>query len=637
MSGTRESGSPDAPGQSPDKDARTEEAAAAEEAAPFDPRPLLKRMPHKPGVYQFLDETEKVLYVGKARDLRKRVSTYFSGRATDGKTAMLVGLVRDIAVSVTGNEGEALILENNLIKAHRPRFNILLRDDKSYPYILLNTDHPFPRLSFYRGSRKVKGRLFGPYPSAGAVRETLNLLQKLFRIRSCEDNFFAHRSRPCLQYQIQRCTAPCVGLAGPDAYAADVEHAVQFLDGRSSQLIDELGERMEAASQRLAFEEAAACRDQITRLKTVQQKFASAHRDRGDIDVLAVEEQAGVYCVAVMFIRGGRNLGSRTWIPRVGPQATPPDVLEGFLSQYYAQRPVPNEVIIDRRIPEEELVQAALCDRAGRRVRLGWRVRDERARWLELVRQNARHGVELHIAGKAGMRSQLEALREVLGLDEAPRRIECFDISHTQGESTVASCVVFGTEGAVKSDYRRFNIADIEAGDDYGAMRQALLRRYTRVKRGEAALPDLLLVDGGKGQLSQAIDVISELQIDGLEIVGVAKGRSRRPGQERMFRPNHARALTLEPSSPALRLIQQIRDEAHRFAIAGHRQRRGKARQRSILEDIEGLGPKRRSALLREFGGLQGVEAAGVEDLARVKGVSRNLAERVYQRLHPAD
>ena len=609
----------------------------SDEAQAFDPKPLLRRIPHKPGVYQFMDADGTVLYVGKAGDLRKRVSSYFRRRPGDGKTGLLVSLVRDIAVSVTGNEGEALILENNLIKSHRPRFNILLRDDKSYPFILLNTDHPYPRLSFYRGSRRVKGRLFGPYPSAGAVRETLNLLQKLFRIRSCEDPFFAHRSRPCLKYQIQRCTAPCVGYVAPEEYARDVQHAVRFLEGRSSQLIDELGEKMEAASKRLAFEEAAACRDQIARLKTVQQRFAAAGRDRGDIDVLAVAEQAGVYCVAVMFIRGGRNLGSRTWIPRVGPETDAGAVLEGFLTQYYAGRPVPNEVILDREVSEADVARAALCDRAGRQVRLDWRVRDERARWLELVRQNASHGVELHIAGRAGMRAQLEGLREALGLDEAPRRIECFDISHTQGESTVASCVVFGPEGAIKSDYRRFNIADVEAGDDYGAMRQALLRRYTRVKRGEAPLPDLVLVDGGKGQLAQAEQVMTELQIEGLEIVGVAKGRSRRPGQERLFRPGSARALSLPASSPALRLIQQVRDEAHRFAIAGHRQRRGKARQRSVLEEIAGLGPKRRSALLREFGGLQGVERASVEDLAAVKGISRDLAGRIYQRLHPAD
>jgi excinuclease ABC subunit C len=321
----------------------------------------------------------------------------------------------------------------------------------------------------------------------------------------------------------------------------------------------------------------------------------------------------------------------------VGPETDPEAVLEGFLTQYYAGRPVPNAVILARAIPEAEVVRAALCDRASRHVRLDWRVRDERARWLELVRDNARHGVELHIAGRAGMRAQLDALQEALGLDEAPRRIECFDVSHTQGESTVASCVVFGAEGALKSDYRRFNIADVEAGDDYGAMRQALLRRYTRIKRGEAALPDLLLVDGGKGQLAQAEQVLAELQIEGLEVVAVAKGRSRRPGQERLFRTGTARAISLDPGSPALRLIQQVRDEAHRFAIAGHRQRRGKARQRSVLEDIAGLGPKRRGTLLKEFGGLQGVERASVDDLAAVRGISRDLATRVYQRLHPAD
>jgi excinuclease ABC subunit C len=460
-------------------------------------------------------------------------------------------------------------------------------------------------------------------------------LQKLFRIRSCEDSFFAHRSRPCLQYQIQRCSGPCVGVVGGDKYSEDVEHAVRFLEGRSGEVVNDLASRMEAASQHLEFEEAARLRDQINRLKSVQQQFAGANRDRGDIDVLAVAEQAGVHCVAVMFVRGGRNLGSRTWVPRTAPGTEDSEVLGAFAAQYYFGRPIPNEILLAGPVDDVELLEAALAERAGRSVSIRHRVRGERARWVELAVENARHGVELHIASKAGMQAQLEQVGESLGFGETPGRIECFDISHTAGESTVASCVVFGKEGPLKSDYRRFNIADVQAGDDYGAMRQALLRRYTRIKRGEAQLPDLLMVDGGKGQLAEAVKVLDELQIEGVEIVAVAKGRSRRPGQEQVFLAGRERPFILRPNSPALRLIQQIRDEAHRFAIAGHRQRRGKRRKRSVLEDIKGLGPKRRTLLLREFGGLHGVNAASVEDLARVKGISRTLARLIYETLHP--
>lgn len=605
--------------------------------ASFDPGPVLKRLPHRPGVYRFLDLRGRVLYVGKARDLRKRVTTYFRSGIPGGKTGQLVQRVADIEVTVTGSEGEALILENELIKAHRPRFNVLLRDDKSYPFIHLSTRHPFPRLSFYRGSRKVEGRLFGPYPSAGAVRETLNLLQKLFRIRSCEDNFFAHRSRPCLQYQIQRCSGPCVGLVDRESYRADLDRAVRFLEGRSAEVVEELVGDMEAASGNLEFEEAARIRDQIGRLRQVQQHFATAHRDRGDVDVIAVAEKAGVHCVAVLFIRGGRNLGGRTWIPQAHPATPATEVLGAFIAQFYAGRPVPHEIVVDRDLEDAELLETALAERVERKVRIRSRVRGERARWRDLASQNASHGLDLHIAGKAGMTAQLTSLAEALGLSETPRRIECFDVSHTAGESTVASCVVFAGEGALKSDYRRFNIREVAAGDDYGALRQALMRRYTRIKRGEAALPDLLMVDGGKGQLAEAVRVLGELQIEGVDVAAVAKGRSRRPGQEQVFLAGKDRPFILPPDSPALRLVQQIRDEAHRFAIAGHRARRGKTRRRSILEDVPGLGPKRRSLLLREFGGLQGVDKASVEDLSRVKGIGRGLAEKIYDTLHPAE
>jgi excinuclease ABC subunit C len=605
--------------------------------AGFDPKPVLTRLPHRPGVYRFLDEAGRILYVGKARDLRKRVQAYFRAGIPGGKTEQLVRKVADIEVTVTGSEGEALILENELIKAHRPRFNVLLRDDKSYPFIHLTSQQAFPRLSFYRGTRKVEGRLFGPYPSAGAVRETLSLLQKLFRIRSCEDSFFSHRSRPCLQYQIQRCSGPCVGLISSEDYQDELGRAIRFLEGRSDEVVDELVKKMEAASKQLEFEEAARLRDQIGRLRHVQQHFATAHRDRGNLDVIATSEQAGIYCVSVVFIRGGRNLGSRTWIPKAHPATAAEEVVGAFIAQFYNGRPIPHEIVVDRDFDDAVLLASALSERAGRKVSIRHRVRGERARWLEQAAQNARHGLDLHIASKAGMLAQLGSLGDALGLGETPQRIECFDVSHTGGESTVASCVVFGREGAIKADYRRFNITEVQAGDDYGALRQALMRRYTRIKRGEAALPDLLLVDGGKGQLGEAVRVLDELQIEGVHVGAVAKGRSRRPGQEQVFLAGRRRPFILPPDSPALRLIQQIRDEAHRFAIAGHRQRRGKNRRRSVLEDVPGLGPKRRSLLLREFGGLHGVDQASVEDLARVKGISRLLAEKIYDTLHPAD
>ncbi len=601
----------------------------------FDPKPALRRLSHKPGVYQMMGADGEILYVGKARDLKRRVSSYFRAGIPGGKTGAMVQQVQGLEVTVTRNEAEALILENNLIKAHRPRFNVLLRDDKSYPYIMLNSEHEYPRLAFYRGSRKVPGRLFGPFPSAGAVRETLNTLQKLFRIRNCEDSYFAHRSRPCLQHQIRRCSAPCVGLISQGDYAADVAHAVHFVEGRSREVIEELQRRMDSAAGKLAFEEAARYRDQIGRLKKIQQQGGEV-ADRRDLDVVAAAERGGRYCVAVMFYRGGRHLGSRTWFPRAAPGTGLPEAVAAFLSQYYAHRPPPHEILTDQSLDEEgELLAAALTAKAGRQVRISHRVRGDRARWLEVTRANAEQSLDLEIAGRAGLTAQLAALGEALEMDDAPRRLECFDVSHTMGESTVASCVVFGAEGPLKQEYRRFNITGVEPGDDYAAMQQALNRRYTRVRRGEAPIPDVLFVDGGKGQLAKAVEVLEALEIEGVEIVGVAKGPTRKPGLEQLFLVGREGPLILPRDSAALHLIQQIRDEAHRFAIAGHRGQRAKTRQKSVLEDVPGLGPIRRRELLKEFGGLKGIMAAGAEDLARVPGISRNLAARIWNHLHP--
>lgn len=612
-------------------------AAGHDAATEFDPRPVLRRLSHRPGVYRMLGADGGILYVGKSRDLKKRVSSYFRGSPRPGKTGFLVSQVRGIEVTVTRTEAEALVLENTLIKAHKPRFNVLLKDDKSFPYIRLDTAHEFPRLSFYRGSRRVGGRLFGPYPNVPAVRATLRDLQRLFRIRPCEDSYFAHRSRPCLQYQIERCSGPCVGLVSAEDYARDLNHAIRFLEGRGGEIRAELVQRMEQAATRLAFEEAACYRDQIARLAAIQESAVGGEAGVVEADALAVHEQGGLYCVAALFIRGGRILGSRSWFPRVAPGTEVTEVLGAFVAQHYIAGSPPAEILTGFALEDEALLSVALSEHSGRQVSVRHRVRAPRSRWLEMAAENARQALELRIAGNAGFAAQLAALGEALGLESAPARLECFDVSHTGGESTVASCVVFTAEGPLKSDYRRFNISGVAAGDDYAALRQALSRRYARLKRGEAPLPDLLLVDGGLGQLAEAQGVLAELQLDGVEIAAVAKGPTRRPGLERLFLAGQPEALILPRNSGALHLVQQIRDEAHRFAIAGHRARRGKARRVSPLEGIAGLGPRRRRQLLNELGGMHGVLAAGVEDLARVQGISRDLAHRIYDALHPAD
>jgi excinuclease ABC subunit C len=609
------------------------DAAAAKRAA-FDPATVLAHLTHKPGVYRMLDAAGTVIYVGKARDLKRRVASYFQGsRAHDAKTIAMVRTVAGIEVTVTRTEVEALMLEYNLIKQHRPRFNVVLRDDKSYPYILLDTQHRFPRLSFYRGPRTSKGRLFGPYPSAGSVRETLNQLQKLFQLRQCDDSYFENRSRPCLQHQIERCTAPCVGLISEADYASDLEHAVLFLQGHSDVVTARLAERMEQASAGLAFERAAQYRDQLAKLKSVQSQQLMA-RTSGDFDAVGLAEDHGVHCVAVMFFRGGRSLGSRNFFPKVASGADDEEIARAFLLQYYAGREAPKEILVSRAVPEAAALAELLSEQSGHKVAIKTRVRGDRARWVAMAVTNARHGAELRYQASASLEGQLAALAEALELDESPARLECFDISHTAGEATVASCVVFGVEGPLKSDYRRFNITDIEPGDDYAAMAQALRRRYARVKQGEVPMPDVLFIDGGPGQLAQASTVMEELQIQGLRLVGVAKGQDRKPGRESLYLPERAEPLRLPPSSPALHLIQQLRDEAHRFAITGHRARRHKARTRSALEDIRGLGPKKRRELLKQFGGLQALTRAGIDDLTRVKGISRQLAEAIYEQFH---
>ncbi len=602
--------------------------------APFEVESFLKSLTHRPGVYRMLDAKHRVIYVGKARDLKKRVSSYFTRSRQAPKTAAMMEQVARVEVTVANTEAEALLLEYSLIKRHRPRFNILLRDDKSYPYIYASTDQPFPRLRFHRGARKGKGRFFGPYPSTRAVRQTLNELQKLFLIRNCEDSFFANRTRPCLQYQIKRCTAPCTGLVTSEQYREDIEAAIQFLEGRNRAVVDTFVRRMERAAEAQHYEQAARYRDQISKLKEVQAKQLVKRGDRKDLDILGFASNGAIHCVTVLFIRNGTVIGSRDHFPRLPGETDRQKILNAFVAQYYLGREAPSEIIVETDIDDAHLLQPELGARAGHKVRIRSRVRGDRARWLKMAQTNAEQGLNLKAASNATIKRQFTALGEALGLEETPQRLECFDVSHTSGEATVASCVVFNTAGPLKSDYRRFNLSPDVAGDDYGAMAEALRRRYERVKKGEVAMPDVLFVDGGKGQLAEAMKVLDALELDWLTVVAVAKGRARRPGAERLFRPGDDKAMALPPDSPALLLIQQIRDEAHRFAITGHRHRRARSRKTSRLEQIPGLGPKKRRELLRQFGGLQGVLGAGIDDLAKVRGIGRTLAETIYNDLH---
>jgi excinuclease ABC subunit C len=602
-------------------------------AAPFDLRSFLASLPAKPGVYRMLGADDAVLYVGKARHLKNRVSSYFRGRAHGDRTQAMLGQVARVEVTVTASEIEALLLEQNLIKRHRPRYNVLLKDDKSFPFIHL-TAHAYPRLEFFRGSRKEPGRFFGPYPSTVATRETLLLLQKLFRIRPCEDTFFANRSRPCLQYQIGRCSGPCVGLVSREAYAQDVSDATRVLEGRNDEVISDLRRRMDAAAEKLRFEEAARLRDQIGMLKQVQASQSVTRMGGQDADAVAVASAGQDHCVSIVFLRGGRNLGSSNFFTK-GGLGGGGEVLAAFLGQHYLAREAPAEILLSRPVEDADLLEAALGERSGHAVRVRSSVRGTRARWVAMARANAELGLAMKAASRAGLAEQFDALGSALGMGRAPARIECFDVSHTMGESAVASCAVMGPEGPVKSAYRRFNLRELTPGDDYAGVRQAVERHFTRVARGEFPMPDVLLIDGGQGQLQAALEALESAGVAPAVTAGVAKGADRRPGQERLFLAGQEAPLILVAGSPALRLIQRVRDEAHRFAISGHRKARDLARRESFLEEIPGLGPVRRRELLKAFGGLQGLKQASVEDLARVQGISRNLAERIYERMNP--
>lgn len=602
----------------------------------FDHKAFLKTLPGRPGVYRMYSDKDDVLYVGKAKSLKSRVSSYFRSAALAAKTMALVRKISRIEYTITASETEALLLEQSLIKQYSPPYNIVFKDDKSYPYIYLSSEQQYPRLAFHRGAQKRPGKYFGPFPSAYSVRDSLNILQKVFRVRQCEDTFFKNRSRPCLQYQIKRCSGPCCGLVSDADYADDVKHAAMFLEGKSRVVLDDYADKMEQASSSLQFERAAKYRDQIAHLQRIQeQQYVTG--GEGEIDVIGVSVNPGGVCVLVMMVRGGRLLGNKTYFPRVRTEDTDSEVLAAFIPQFYllgtSGREVPQQIVVSARIEDKAVIEQALTEKSGRRVSIGDSVRGHRQRWVNLAVTNAQQSLGGYLASRNNIYQRFELLQEALNLPEPPERLECFDISHSSGEATVASCVVFDQSGPLKSDYRRFNIDGITPGDDYAAMSQALRRRYTRVKKGEGRLPDVLFIDGGKGQLHQAENIMEELQITGVILVGVAKGPSRKAGLEALF-VSGGGELVLSADSPALHLIQHIRDESHRFAITAHRNRRGKKRRESVLEGIDGVGPKRRRALLRHFGGAGRVEAASIEELAKVEGISGKLAGHIYATLH---
>ena len=603
----------------------------------FDSQHFLDHCALKPGVYRMLNEEGDVLYVGKARNLQARLSSYFQKNITSPKTRALVARIASVQTTVTGSEAEALLLEQSLIKELRPPYNILLRDDKSYPYIRITTSDRFPRITFHRGSRRSGSHYFGPYPSGGAVREALSLVEKVFQVRNCSDSYFRNRTRPCLQHQINRCTAPCVGLVSEEAYAHQVKLAMDFLDGRSREVVEQLSAEMDAAAQALDFERAAIIRDQLAAIQSVQQK-QYAETGQGNLDVVAIDSRHGLAVVEVLMIRGGRILGHRTFRPDTRGEEDQNEILEAFLAQYYLgdrEDPVlPQEILLGLEPVSAEALQQALSRHWGKKVRLAWRVRGERAAWIDMAQTNAQQSLAAELAAREHMEQRFLALEALLGADEPVRRIECFDISHTQGEKAVASCVVFDQQGARKTDYRHFNVAPAHAGDDYEALEEAVRRRYQRVLKEQARLPDLLLIDGGKGQMQRAWDVMQELALQGrVRVMGIGKGPSRRPGFEVLYLPD-GQELVPGPSHSALHLLQQVRDEAHRFALTGHRARRGKTRKQSSLDEIPGIGPKRRKALLTHFGGLKQLRNASAGELARVPGINAQMAQTLYDWFH---
>ncbi len=588
----------------------------------FDAKAFVAGLPNLPGVYRMLGRGGEALYVGKARDLRKRVATYFQKQLASPRIQVMVSQIASVEVTATRSEGEALLLENNLIKSLAPRYNILFRDDKSYPYLMV-TGHPYPRLGFHRGAKDRRHRYFGPFPHAYAVRESIQLLQRVFRLRTCEDTVFENRSRPCLLHQIRRCTAPCTGKIGPAPYAQDGANAMLFLEGREDDVLKSLHEKMKTASEAQRYEEAATYRDQVRALSRVQARQYVESNRGVDADVVACATEGGIACVNLVMIRAGRHVGDRSFFPANAEGATPAEVIGAFLEQHYLEQPLPALVVTSEPV-ELENANIFIPSHGERRV------------WLDMAHKNAGLAIAQRVRDRATQEGRLQALREALGLPEGMQRVECFDVSHTMGEAMVASCVVYDRQQMQRSEYRRFNIRDVVPGDDYAAMRQVLARRYDRINAEGGRIPDLVLIDGGKGQVAAAKAVLVELGMNDVAIVGVAKGAERKPGLEELIIESEARTLQLPPAHPGLHLIQAIRDEAHRFALLGHRARRGKARTTSMLNEIPGIGAKRRQALIEHFGGLRGVQAAAIDDIAKVEGISRPLAERIYRHLHEA-
>ena len=602
----------------------------------FDAHAFLKKLTTRPGIYKMLNEKGEIIYIGKAKNLKNRVSSYFKNHTSSIKQRVMVAKVAAIEVTVTNTEGEALLLECQQIKRHRPRYNICLRDDKSFPYIFLSSEQNFPQITIHRGAKSKKGRYFGPYPSSGAVRESLKLLQRLFPIRQCDDTIYNNRTRPCLQHQIGRCTAPCVGLIDKAHYALDVQSTVMFLEGKGSLLIDQLIIKMEQAAANLDFEKAASFRDQITKLRSVLEKhFVSG--EKGDVDIIACVSKGNIACVQVFFIRNGQHLGNKVFFPGITEEHNPSAILQAFIPQYYFDKPVPYELIVSHELEETALLIEVLAGQAKHPVAIASNVRGERLKWLQIAITNAENSLLSKLSDKQGIYARFLSLQEALGCKNIPKRLECFDISHTQGDQTVASCVVFNREGPVKSAYRRFNITGITGGDDYAAIHQAVFRRFKRLKQGEHEAPDILFIDGGKGQVHEAQKALAELDINNVMIVGVSKGPARKAGMEKLILVDQDHPLDVAPCAGGLLLIQNIRDEAHRFAITGHRMRRGKASRESILESISGLGVKRRQVLLKQFGGLQGISSASIDALCSVEGISRQLAQRIYELFHHQD
>lgn len=598
----------------------------------FDPKPILKNLPNLPGVYRMINATEEVIYVGKAKDLKKRVSSYFNKNLPSPRTRMMVSNITKIETTVTHNEAEALLLENNLIKSLLPRYNVLFRDDKSYPYITLTSDQ-FSRLAFHRGTQRKGHQYFGPFPNSVAVRESIQLLQKVFKLRTCENTVFANRSRPCLQHQIERCTAPCVGLISDEDYRNDVHQAAMFLQGKTNEVINALGEQMNTAAANQEYEMAVVFRDRMQALRQVQAKQFVSDFNVSDADVVACAELQGQHCINLVMIRGGRHLGDRSYMPKNSDGETLEASMAAFLAQHYTAQNTPPLIVIGIKI-ETAVLEEVLSQQAGRKVKINTNPIGDKRVWLKMAQTNAELALGQRAATSANQEAKLTALREALHLPESTERIECFDISHTMGEATVGSCVVFDRGDMQNSEYRRYNVTGITPGDDYAAMRDVLTRRYKKVAAGEGVRPDLIFIDGGKGQLCVAVEVMAEVGLEDILLVGIAKGEERKPGLETMIFSDTGEMLNLEKDNKGLHLLQQIRDEAHRFAITGHRAKRAKARLQSSLEEIEGVGAKRRKALLTRFGGLDGVKNASIDELIQVDGISQSLAEKIYGEFH---